>query len=90
LDDRKTDRSILLAKLYRGREIQVIKERLDREKLLLEMELKEKAKHDAIEDGTWKQFDEFYNDHNYYCLKNNDTGEIWTQHFDRHGNNYFY
>jgi hypothetical protein len=43
LDDRKSDRSIQLAKLYRGREIQVIKERLDREKLLLEMELKELA-----------------------------------------------
>jgi len=90
LDDRKTDRSIQLAKLYRGREIQVIKERLEREQMLLELELKEKNKQEAIENGTWKQFEEYYNEHNYYCLKNNDTGEVWTQHFDHHGKSFFH
>ena len=52
--------------------------------------MKEKAKQEAIENGTWKQFDEYQNDFNYFCLKNNETGEIWTQHYDQYGKEYFH
>ena len=90
LADRVTDRSATLAKLYRGREIQLQKAAKEIEDIRRENEGKELAKRLAIENGTWVQYKRYSDPSGQLCVRDNESGEVWTQHFDDNGKEFWY
>ena len=80
IGDRHTDRSVVVSKLYRSREIALEKEALRLQIQAEEEEEREEVKRLAIEEGTWQVWSRRTDEYGTTLHVNNETGEIWAEH----------
>lgn len=97
IGDRRTDRSVTLMKKYRLKEMELDRQLLlridyqrgEEERLRLEQE-KADAKARAIADGSYREWQEFYNTHGQKFFVHWDTGEKWEEHIGTDGKPYYH
>ena len=97
IGDRRTDRSVTMMKKYRLKEMELDRQMLLRiearrgedERLRLEEE-KADAKARAIANGTYREWQEFFNTYGQRYFVHWDTGETWEEHIGSDGKPYYH